>query len=120
MRHIFTGPLAEALVGTPSVVVGYETGLQSEKLYNDQPYSRLTCLAPHAGGETVTVTVPGSVPGLTPAEVAQRVATLDFVRAHFTGLTAEVRGGEFNRVTYTATADKAEVVTAPPAPGGKT
>lgn len=113
MKHIFNETLSHALVGDPAVLVALESGLASEKIFGGQPFSRATCLSPNAGGETVTITIPGSIPGLAPAEVAQRVATLDFVRVKFSGLAVEVKGGEFNRVTYTGTAEKAEVVTAP-------
>lgn len=118
-KHLYNEALSVALVGEPAVLVGLEAGLTSEKQFNGQPFSRLTCLSPNAGGETVTITVPGTIPGVTPAEVAQRVATLNFVRVKFTGLTCEVRGDSFNKVSYTGTAEKAEVVTTPPGPASK-
>ena len=118
-KHFFNASLSLALVGDPAVLVALEAGLVSDKLYGGQPYSRLTCLSPNAGGETVTITVPGVVPDITPAEVAQRVATLNFVRVKFIGLVCEIKGGEFNKVTFTGTAEKAEVVP-PAAPGPST
>lgn len=116
MKHLFNTHLSLALLGDPAVLVGLEAGLVSEKIFGGQPYSRLTCLSPNAGGETVTITVPGAIPGITPAEVAQRVASLDFVRVKFTGLVCEVRGDSYNKVAYSGTAEKAEVV--PPAASG--
>lgn len=118
-KHNIYDPAATALVGDPAILVGLETGLTSDKLYSGQPFSRLSCLSPSAGGETVTLTVPGTIPGVTPAEVAQRVAALNFVRVRFTGLTCEVRGDSFNKVTYSGTAEKAEVVAAPSPTAGK-
>lgn len=118
MKHCFNTPLSLALVGDPAVLVGLEAGLVSEKLYGGQPYSRLTCFLTNVGGDTATITIPGVIPGITPAEVAQRVASLDFPRVRLSGLTCEVKGGEYNKVTFTGTAEKAEIVTlAAPAPG---
>lgn len=113
MKHFFSPVLSLALVGDPAVLVGLEANLTSDKLFNGQPFNRLTCLSPNAGGETVSINAPGTIPGITPAEVAQRVAALDFVRVKFTGLTVEVKGGEYNKVTYVGTAERAEIVTAP-------
>ncbi len=116
-KHLYNEILSTALVGDPAVLVSLETGLVSEKMFSGQPYSRFTCVSPNAGGEPVYVTIPGATPGLNPAEVARRVASVDFIRVKFIGLTCEVKGDQYNKVTYTGTAAKAEVVTAPPAPG---
>lgn len=118
-KHYFNTPLSLALVGNPAALVSLEAGLVSDKLYGGQPYSRLTCLSPNAGGETVTITIPGAIPGITPAEVAQRVATLDLPRVQLSGLICEVRGDSYNKVTYSGAADKAEIVT-PAAPSTPT
>lgn len=114
-RHIMNTPLSLALVGDPAVLVGLEAGLVSDKQYGGQPYSRLTCFLTNVGGETATITVPGVISGISPAEVAQRVAALDFPRVRLSGLTCEVKGGEYNKIIFTGTAEKAEIVT-PTAP----
>ena len=119
MKHYFNSVLSLALVGDPAILVALETGLVSDKVYGGLPHSRATCLSQNAGGETISIVFPGAIANLSPGEVAQRVATLDFVRVRFTGLICEVKGGEYNRVTYTGAAEKAEVVTTPPASGAK-
>lgn len=119
-KHYFNAQLSLALVGDPAALVGLEPGLVSDKLYGGQPYSRLTCFLTNVGGDTATITIPGVIAGITPAEVAQRVASLDFPRVRLSGLTCEVKGGEYNKVTFTGTAEKAEIVTsAAPAPAAK-
>lgn len=108
-KHYITGPAAVALVGNPAAVTAYETNLQSDRVFSGRPYSRVACIAVNAGGENVTIDIPGSISGLTPELVAQKVSRLEFPRISFGGLTIEVKGAEFNRINYTGVAAKAEI-----------
>lgn len=121
MKHFIYEPAASAILGLDGApITGFETGLTSEKIFDGQQFSRLTVMATATNGETATISVRGVVDGLTTQRVQEAVRTLNFLRVKFTGLTLEAKGAEFNRVTYTGTAEKAEVVTLPaPAPGAK-
>ncbi|MBD5153860.1 MAG: hypothetical protein HDT15_01975 [Oscillibacter sp.] len=119
-KHIITGPAAAALLGNPAAATAYETQLQNDRIWGGKEYSKITCIAVNAGGESVAVSVLGSIEGLTPEIVAQRVGKLDFPRVCFEDLTIEVKGAEYNRITYTGTASRA-ILYIPPsaAPGTK-
>lgn len=119
MPHYITEPAATAaLTGDPNggsaVITNYKTGLISEKQFNSLPFSQVSSLGMCLDGEPVTIRIPGEIEGLTPQQVQAAVRTLSFVRVRFTGLTLEVKGGEYNRVVYSGTAEKAEIVAPPP------
>ena len=109
-KHYINGPMAVAMLGDPAVVVSYATGLTSKNLFAGQTYSQVACLAPHLDGERVLVNVPGVVQGITAEMVQEATQRLAFVRVKFTGLVLEIKGGDFNRVTYVGTADRAVLV----------
>lgn len=109
-KHFIRDPMASNLLGTPAVVTGYITGLTSDTKFNGNPYSEVACLAPYMNGELVRVNIPGVVEGLTSEMVQEACCRLTFVRVKFTGLVLEIKGEQFNRVTYVGTADRAALV----------
>ena len=121
MKHYIYDPAASTILGLDGApITGYETGLTSEKVFDNQTFSRLTVMATNTNGELAAVAVRGSVDGLTPQRVQEAVRTLNFIRVKFVGLTLEVKGDNYNKVTWSGTADKAEIVTpAAPAPSTK-
>lgn len=115
MKHYLYEPAASAILGPDGApVTSYETGLTSDKLFNGQPYSRLVIMATNTNGELATVTVPSTVDGLTTQRVQEAVRTLSFIKVKFIGLTLEGKGDSYNKLTWTGTAEKAEIVTATP------
>ena len=125
MPHPITEPAASVVltgaVDNPgAAVVGLQTGCTSDYIFDGRPHSKISVIATCADGERVTVAVPGTVDGLTPQQVQNAVRTLNFIRIKFTGLVLDVKGNDHNKINYTGTADKAEIVTpAAPAPGAK-
>lgn len=120
MRHLIYEPAASAILGLDGApVTSIESGLASEKMFDNQPFSRITVMATNTNGEIATISVRGTVEGLTTERVQAAVRTLNFLRVKFSGLTLEPKAAEFNRLTYTGTAEKAEIVPAAPAPGAK-
>lgn len=118
MKHYIYDPASGLILGESGApVTGYEPGLTSERQFDGKPFSRLTVMATSTNGELATISIPGGVEGLTPQQVQSAVRTLNFIRVKFTGLTLEIKGGEYNKVTYTGTAERAEVVPAAPIPG---
>lgn len=116
MSHKIYEPAASVLLGREGApVMGYETGLTSERLYQGQPYSRLTVMALCTNGEMADITVPGAVDGLSVQQVREAMEKTTFLKVKFTGLELEEKGGEYNKLTRKGTADKAELVT-PPVP----
>ena len=110
-NHILNEIAARAMLGEWAAITSYESNLKNDRFFGGQEYSRASCIAVNAGGESVTVIVPGTIAGLTPESVVQRVSKLDFPRVRFEGLTIEIKGGEYNRVTFTGIATKAELYT---------
>lgn len=120
VKHYIFEPAASAILGSEGApVTGYEPGLLSEKLFDGQPFSRVTLMATCTNGETSTVSVRGSIEGLTPQRVQETMRTLNFVKVKFSGLTLEARADKYNTLNYIGTAEKAEIVTAVPTPGVK-
>ena len=122
MAHTITDPAASAALtgeanGGSAIITSYKTGLTSDKQYNGQPFSQVASLGMCLDGESVTIRFPGSIEGLTPQQVQAAVRTLNFIRVKFTGLSLDVKGDKFNKVTYTGTAERVEVVPAAPIPG---
>lgn len=112
MRHYIFQPAASAILGPDGApITSYETGLTSERMFENQPFSRLTVMATNTNGELAAISVRGTIEGLTTQRVQEAVRTLNFLRVKFIGLTLEVKGDSFNKVSYTGTAEKAEVVT---------
>lgn len=110
-KHTIRNPLASTMLGDPAVVVSYATGLTSDKKFGGQPYSEVTCLAPYLNGEIVRVNVPGVVEGMTTEMVQDATCRLSFLRVKFSAdLVLEVKGREFNSVTYEGTAQRAALV----------
>lgn len=110
-KHTINNPLASTMLGDPAVVISYTAGLVSERKFNGNPYSEVVCLAPYLNGELVRVTVPGVVEGLTTEMAQEACCRLTFARVKFSAdLALEIKGAEFNRVTYTATASRAVLV----------
>lgn len=120
-KHYIYEPAASAILGPEGApVTGYEPGLTSERLFDGQPFSRITLMATGTNGELATISVRGVVDGLTTQRVQEAVRTLNFLRVKFTGLTLEAKGDSFNKVTWSGTAEKAEIITsAAPAPAAK-
>lgn len=109
-KHLINGPMAVAMLGDPAIVLSLSTGLTSKAKFAGQPYSQIACLAPHLDGERVLIDVPGMVQGITSEMVQEATLRLSFVRVKFTGLVLEIKGGDFNSVTYQGTADRATLV----------
>lgn len=110
-KHIINNPLASTMLGDPAVVISYSPGLTSDSKFSGHPYSEVVCLAPLLNGDIVRVTVPGMVEGLTTDMVQDACCRLSFIRVRFSNdLALEIKGGEFNRVTYIATASRAALV----------
>lgn len=110
-KHTIRNPLASSMLGDPAVVVSYSTGLTSDKKFGGQSFSEVTCLAPYLNGEIVRVNVPGVVEGMTTEMVQEATCRLSFVRVKFSAdLVLEVKGREYNSVTYSGTADRAVLV----------
>ena len=115
-KHTIFEPAASAILGPDGTpITSYETGLTNERLFNNQPFSRFTVMATSTSGELATISVPGSVDGLTTQRVQEAVRTLSFIKVKFTGLTLEAKGDSYNKVTWSGVAEKAEVVPASPA-----
>ena len=110
MKHYIKDPMATTMLGDPAIALSYVTGQTSDKKYGGKPYSIVACLAPHLDGERVLVELPGVIPGLTEEMVQEATRRLSFVRVKFSGLVLEVKGGEYNAVTYVGTADHAVVI----------
>lgn len=120
MKHYVYEPAASAILGLDGApITSYEPGLTSEKMFDGQPFARITVMATATNGETATISVRGVVDGLTTQRVQEAVRTLNFLRVKFIGLTLEERGDSFNKLTRIGVADKAEIVPAAPAPGAK-
>lgn len=120
MRHYMHEPAASVFLGQDGApVTGYEDGLTSDKLFDGKSFCRMNVMALCSDGETVSVSVPGTVDGLTPQLVQTALRNLSFVRVKFTGLTLEVKGDSYNKVNWKGTAEKAEVVKVAPVPGSK-
>lgn len=119
MKHYIYDPAASAILGLDGApITGYEPGLTSERLFENQPFSRLTLMATNTNGELATISTRGVVDGLTPQRVQEAVRTLNFIRVKFTGLILEAKGDAYNKLSWSGTAEKAEIVTpAAPAPG---
>lgn len=118
MSHTINDPAATAaltgeITGGSAVITSYRTGLTNEKQFGGLTFSQVSSIGVCLGGEVVTIKFPGEIAGLTAQQVQEAVRTLNFVRVRFTGLTIEIRGAEFNRVSYVGTAEKAEIVTPP-------
>lgn len=112
MKHYIYDPAASAILGLDGApITGYETGLTSERVFDNQPFSRLTLMATNTSGELATISTRGVVDGLTPQRVQEAVRTLNFIRVKFTGLTLEAKGDSYNKVIWSGTAEKAEIVT---------
>lgn len=109
-KHFINNPLASTMLGDPAVILSYATGLTSDHKYAGQPYSEVVCLAPYLNGAQVRVSVPGIIEGLTVEMVQEATCRLAFVRVKFFGLVLEVKGGEYNAVTFVGTADRAVLV----------
>lgn len=109
-KHYVKEPMSTTLLGDPAIATSYTPGQTSEKKYNGKPFSTIACLAPHLDGERVLVEIPGSVPGLTEEMVRDGLLRLSFVRVKFSGLVLEIKGGDFNSVTYVGTAERAVLV----------
>lgn len=119
-KHYIYEPAASAILGIDGApVTGFESGLTSEKMFDNQTYSRITVMATNTNGELATVSVRGTIEGLTAQRVQEAVRTLNFLRVKFTGLTLEEKGDSFNKLTRIGVAEKAELVPAAPAPGAK-
>lgn len=110
MTHHIYEPASTALVGDPTPIASYETGKQNEKLFDGQPFSRIVCIASSTDSEQVEIAVRGAIQGLTPQQVQEAARKLVFVRVKLSGVTLSVRGDQFNKVTYSGTAEKAEIV----------
>lgn len=121
MKHYIYDPAASAILGLDGApITGYETGLTSERVFDNQPFSRLTLMATNTNGELAAIAVRGSVDGLTPQRVQEAVRTLNFIRVKFTGLILEAKGDAYNKLSWNGTAEKAEIVTqAAPVPAAK-
>lgn len=121
MSHLITEPAATAAltgeINGSAAITSYKTGIVNEKQFGGESFSQVSAIGVCLGGEVVTIKFPGEVAGLTAQQVQEAVRTLNFVRVRFTGLTIEVKGGEYNRVTYSGTAEKAEIVPTSPATG---
>lgn len=121
MPHLITEPAATAAltgeINGSAAITSYKTGIVNEKQFGGASFSQVSSIGICLDGEVVTIRFPGAIDGLTPQQVQNAIRTLNFVRVKFTGLTIEVKGGDYNRVTYTGTAEKAELVTAPPTTG---
>lgn len=116
MPHPITEPAASVIltgaVDNPgAAVVGLQTGCTSDYVFDGRPHSKISVIATCADGERVTVAVPGTVDGLTPQRVQEAVRTLNFIRVKFTGLTLEAKGDTYNKLSWSGTAEKAEVIT---------
>lgn len=109
-KHFISEPMSTAMLSDPAVVLNYTTGQTSEWRFGGKPYSTVVCLAPYLGGERVQVLVPGSVQGLTEEMAREGLLRLSFVRVKFTGLVLEIKGGEYNNVSYQGVADRATLV----------
>ena len=109
-KHFIKGSMAAAMLGDPAVVLSYATGLTSKNLFAGQAYSQIACLAPYLDGERILVNIPGVVQGITSEMVQEATQRLAFVRVRFAGLVLEIKGGEYNRVMYVGTADRAVLV----------
>lgn len=110
-KHTINNPLASTMLGDPAAVVSYTSGLTNDRKFNGNPYSEVVCLAPYLNGELVRVTVPGVIEGLTTEMAREACCHLSFVRVRFSDdLALEIKGAEFNRISYTATASRAVLV----------
>lgn len=120
MKHLIYEPAASDILGLDGApITSYETGLTSEKMFDGQPFARITVMATNTNGEVATISVRGTVEGLTTERVQAAVRTLNFIRVKFSGLTLEERGDSFNKLTRIGVAEKAELVPAAPASGAK-
>lgn len=121
MAHFMTEPASTVAltgeIGGSVALTNYKTSLTSERLFDGNPFSQVGTIAVCLDGDPVTIKFPGQIEGLTAQQVQNAVRTLNFIRVKFTGLTLTVTGDQYNRVTYSGVAEKAELVTAAPAAG---
>lgn len=120
MAHYISEPAASVMLSgsiddAGAATVGYQTGCRNENIFGGQEHTKVSVMALCAEGDKATIAVKEPIANLTPQMVQNTVRTLNFIRVRFTGLVLEVKGDSYNKISWTGTAERAEVVTSAPA-----